>query len=656
MGSLALLAACSPSGNETSASDSTNSAPVIQDQQFNLDENSAVATQVGQVLATDAEQDSLRFSIVNGNDAGAFDIDTNSGMLQVADTAPLDYETTPVFALTVRVADAEKSSDAVITIHMNDLNESVSSDPALPIVAANATFSSLHFRGSGNCSSCHNGLQDAAGRDVSIQSDWSTSVMANASRDPFWRAKVASEMKRHPQYQSLLDDVCSRCHAPMANVEATAQGDDVELFSDGFLNPTNAYYNHAMDGVSCMLCHQIEDDGKLASLEGFSGKYAIVNLNTSVERTAFGQYQAPLENPMVNNTNVRPAYAAHMSSSAMCATCHNLKTPYLDSDGKVVSTTEASEFPEQMIYTEWEHSDFDDAGSSPTSCQDCHMPKTDGVKISTQPPFLAPRDHFSRHTLMGANTTLLDMLNANAAALGVTATGFDAAILEHRQFLQGAASIRITSAGINSSGNTLEMDVQITNLSGHKLPAGYPSRRVYVYVRIENSNNQVVFESGRMDPDGRIQGLDSDSSDDDYENHYDLITSADQVQAYESIMADTDDQVTYTLLRGSRYLKDNRLLPAGFDKTSVPDDISVVGAAFNDGNFTAAGDQVHYRLPVSSASLTIRVELRYQAIAYGFVRDLFQDTDNAEVARFKNIYDTAGIRYETIAADSLSLP
>lgn|GEM_PF-6224412 len=59
---------------------------------------------------------------------------------------------------------------------------------------------------------------------------------------------------------------------------------------------------------------------------------------------------------------------------------------------------------------------------------------------------------------------------------------------------------------------------------------------------------------------------------------------------------------------------------------------------------------------MTGSGLCISVELRYQSLAYSFVRDLFLDTDNAEVARFKNMYDTANIRYETIASHSITLP
>ena len=64
------------------------------------------------------------------------------------------------------------------------------------------TFTTNHFSGSQNCISCHNGLSDTTnGKDVSIVDAWQSSMMANAAIDPLWRAKVASEVKRNPDYK-----------------------------------------------------------------------------------------------------------------------------------------------------------------------------------------------------------------------------------------------------------------------------------------------------------------------------------------------------------------------------------------------------------------------------------------------------------------------
>ena len=68
-------------------------------------------------------------------------------------------------------------------------------------------------------------------------------------------------------------------------------------------------------------------------------------------------------------------------------------------------------------------------------------------------------------------------------------------------------------------------------------------------------------------------GVDADADRATFEPHYDLITSPDQVQVYEAIMGNNLNEVTYTLLRGADYLKDNRLLPQGFDKATAPSDV-----------------------------------------------------------------------------------
>ena len=146
-----------------------------------------------------------------------------------------------------------------------------------PVHAENTTFTTSHFSGSGNCSQCHDNLTDTSGQDVSIVRDWGASMMANSSKDPFWRAKVATELDRNPHLSSVINDKCTKCHAPVANYEINkVQGGELSLFGpDGVINPNHAIYDGAMNGVSCTVCHQIEDDASLGTLEGFSGQYRI---------------------------------------------------------------------------------------------------------------------------------------------------------------------------------------------------------------------------------------------------------------------------------------------------------------------------------------------------------------------------------------------
>lgn len=510
--------------------------------------------------------------------------------------------------------------------------------------AENANFTSSHFSGSGNCALCHDGLTDVTGEDVSIVRDWGPSMMANSTKDPFWKAKLASELERNSHLTELLSDVCTKCHAPMANYEITqVQGDAITLFGDdGILDPAHPLYDAAQNGVSCTVCHQIMDDASLGTLEGFSGGYTIND-----QKHIYGQYSDILARPMINNTGYTPMFSAHISDSALCAVCHNLKTPFVDADGNVASTTLDSEFPEQMPYTEWEHSEFEDAGTNPQSCQDCHMPRTTS-KLSNRPSFVGTKDGFAKHYFVGANTTMLTLLRDNAAQLDVTSPDMDLAIDRAREMLQGAATIEIVSASV--SDGVLEARLKIQNEAGHKTPTSYPSRRMWIHFKVTDNSNNVVFESGRINADGSITGANSDADPATYEPHYDQITSADQVQIYEPVVADTDGNVTYTLLRSAYYLKDNRLTPRGFDKAGVPDDVAVRGLAFNDADFNLGSDEIIYRVPVSVAGdLTVSAALNYQTISYAFLQDLYSESQLEQVQTFKNLYDPQSLKHEQMA-------
>lgn len=69
----------------------------------------------------------------------------------------------------------------------------------------------------------------------------------------------------------------------------------------------------------------------------------------------------------------------------------------------------------------------------------------------------------------------------------------------------------------------------------------------------------------------------------------------------------------------------------------------------DDDNFNSGSDLVTYRIDVGTARpVRFSAELKYQALAYAFVRDLFRDNGNPEVAKFESQYDDAGIRAETI--------
>ncbi|HEX2836410.1 MAG TPA: cadherin domain-containing protein [Thermoanaerobaculia bacterium] len=118
-----------------------NDAPVVNDQSFNVDENSANGTVVGTVAASDEDAgQTLTYSITGGNALGAFAINPGTGQITVADVTDLNYEVNPTFSLTVQVMDngaGNLTDTATITINLNNLNEAPSLVSAL--VPANVT-------------------------------------------------------------------------------------------------------------------------------------------------------------------------------------------------------------------------------------------------------------------------------------------------------------------------------------------------------------------------------------------------------------------------------------------------------------------------------------------------------------------------------------
>jgi hypothetical protein len=103
-------------------------------------------------------------------------------------------------------------------------------------------------------------------------------------------------------------------------------------------------------------------------------------------------------------------------------------------------------------------------------------------------------------------------------------------------------------------------------------------------------------------------------------------------------------------LTATQYLKDNRLLPRGFEKSTAPAEIAVHGAAAGDADFTASGDHVRFAVEVSNeAPLTVDVELRYQSIAFRWAHKL-EGSDAPEPTRFVSYYRAMSSTSSTVVA------
>lgn len=491
------------------------------------------------------------------------------------------------------------------------------------------------FKTSDQCMACHNGLRTPSGEDVSIGASWRASMMANSSRDPYWQASVRREITDRPAVSADIENECATCHMPMSRTEARMTGGKGDVFAHLPVAEERSRQDRlAHDGVACSLCHQITDKD-FGAPASFTGGYVVSPRATPEPRPMFGPFKIErgISSIMRSATGFQPTEALHVRQSELCATCHTLVTKARGPNGDIIG-----ELPEQMPFLEWKHSAF--AGEQ-RSCQSCHMPV-----VEEETPIAsvlgAPRKGFARHTFVGGNFFMQRMLTRYRHELGVDAPAdqMEAAINTTLANLRTAtANVSIERASM--SNGRLVADVGVRNLTGHKLPTGYPSRRAWLHLTVRDRTGRAVFESGAIAPDGSIAGNDNDTDPAGVEAHHPEITRPDQVQIYESVMGDSEGRPTTGLLSAVRYLKDNRLLPKGFDKAAADPWIAVVGAASADVDFSGEGDRVRYSIDVGEASgpFQVNVELRFQVIGFRWAENL-KPYQAEEATRFVRYYES----------------
>ena len=477
------------------------------------------------------------------------------------------------------------------------------------------------FRSSDRCVACHVGMKTGAGDEYSIGFDWRASLMANSSRDPYWQGSIRRETMDHPGAKQHIENECSFCHMPGIRLEDRDAKRDTDVFarfpfkkSDG---KTTQLQHLAQDGVTCSVCHQIESKG-LGTDATFNGNVVVADAVREDERPEYGPYDPDHGHQTLMHSSTAgylPVHSDHIRDSSLCGSCHTLYTEPI-----VTSGEKLPRFPEQMPYQEWQHSDFEKR----QTCQQCHMPEVKGPTPVTA-LYGPSRDGARRHVFVGANFVMAGMLSDHRDDLAVEALPDELAAAKERtkEFLQTQAA-KVTIQSVTSTPEKTAIEVLVQNLSGHKLPTAFPSRRAWLHFIVKTASGKVIFESGRLRQNGSIVGNDNDDDPEKFEPHYREITTPDQVEIYEPILADSQGRVTTGILSAARYAKDNRLLPAGFDKATASEDIKVVGEASSDPGFTDRGSRVRYVVPAGNSvgRLTIVAELWYQPIGYRWAHNL----------------------------------
>jgi len=98
-------------------------------------------------------------------------------------------------------------------------------------------------------------------------------------------------------------------------------------------------------------------------------------------------------------------------------------------------------------------------------------------------------------------------------------------------------------------------------------------------------------------------------------------------------------------------LKDNRLLPHGFDKATANKDIAVTGDAANDPGFTDSGSSVRYVVSIGNATgpFKAEAELWFQPSGFGG-RIISAPYKAEEPQRMVRYYEAAARRSAVVLA------
>lgn len=474
------------------------------------------------------------------------------------------------------------------------------------------------------CEVCH-GNYDTA---VEPYYNWSGSMMAQASLDPIFEANMTIANQDAPD----SGDLCLRCHLP----RGWLQGRSVPTDGSQMLTTDKS-------GVSCDFCHRLVDpvyDPTENPSEDSAILAALINPASN-----FGNGMATIDptgarrGPFLNANSGHPVLVSPFHrEAALCGTCHDVSNPAFEKDGN--GNYVPNEFdapatnfsahhlgPVERTYSEWFYSEY----NTPTgvyapefggnkhyvsTCQDCHMRDVTGQGCNFGTP--PTRDDLPLHDITGGSTWLPGLLSMLYPGL-VNDAALQSGIARARYMLQNAAQLDVVQDGS-------EIEVTVTNNTGHKLPTGYPEgRRIWINVRYFDAGAALISESAAYDAATGVLVHDAEAKIYEIEPGLDAVTAP--------LVPGAVPGPSFHFVLNNKIYKDNRIPPRGFTNAAYADfGGAPVDHVYADGQYW---DETYYTIPAGAAS--VEVNLYYQSTSKEFIE--FLRDENMTNTKGQELYD-----------------
>ena len=452
------------------------------------------------------------------------------------------------------------------------------------------------------CKTCH-ARKDSGKEDPFFS--WQGGMMAQASRDPVYLAALAVANQDVPG----VGEYCIRCHSPAGWLEGRSSAPD-----------TSALTEHDKHGVSCDICHRLVDPrsdearGLVKDLPPGLGNGMMV---MGPKKVARGPYD---DSP--SSSAHRTMKSEFQMGGHLCGTCHSVSHPLLAEDVRTQPPHSYGHI--ERTYDEWVLSDYAE-GPEKKTCQDCHYPLVEGGTKVARGSTAVPRDYIRMHGAVGGSTWVQDaiwMLSAGSA--------IDKDALENGK--RRAAALLRTASSLEIKPESAEKAVlRITNLTGHKLPTGYPEgRRMWVNVRWLDAEGTVIKEIGRY---GERQDVLKGENvtvptllDPEATTVYECKPGISEAWAKRF---NKEPGPSFHFVLNDRITKDNRIPPKGFKNAAFKERLcGPVGAEYADGQYW---DYIPLKVPPECRELVVR--LYYQSVSWEYIKFLREHNHTNDAGR-----------------------